>query len=233
WKRVLNVHPKSENLKKIDLRPGFVSWLAGFIFTYWHWLIFKLFYSLKVEGKENFPKSGSYILYVNHTSYFDGLLIAASLPKFPRLELFFVGFRPYFSVPIIRNLIKIGRIIPLDFSSHFLEALRSSFYVLRNGKSLCLFPEGMRTLDGKIAAFKKGFGILAKESNAMLMPVLIEGAFEAWPRTAKFPKRHPIKVKFGKPLDAGKLEKEGFEMGAKDSYNAICISARKSLADLS
>ncbi|UCD55288.1 MAG: AMP-binding protein, partial [Candidatus Omnitrophota bacterium] len=72
WKRVLNVHPKSENLKKIDLRPGFVSWLAGFIFTYWHWLIFKLFYSLKVEGKENFPKSGSYILYVNHTSYFDG-----------------------------------------------------------------------------------------------------------------------------------------------------------------
>jgi len=136
-------------------------------------------------------------------------------------------------VPVIRNLIKIGRIIPLDFSSHFLEALRSSFYILRNGKSLCLFPEGLRTLDGKIIEFKKGFGILAKESGATLVPAFIEGAFEAWPRTATFPKRHPIKVKFGKPLDIEKLEKEGLKMGAKDSYNAICISARKALIDLS
>ncbi len=233
WKRVLDVRPKEESLKKIDLHPGFVTWLSCFIFTCWHWIIFKLFYSLKVEGKENFPKSGSYILYINHTSYFDGLLMAASLPRFPRLELFFVGFRPYFSVPIIRNLIKIGRIIPLDFSSHFLEALRSSFYVLRNGKSLCLFPEGLRTLDGRIGEFKKGFGILAKESNATLVPVFLKGTFEAWPRTAKFPKRHPIKVKFGKPLDVGKLEKEGLQMGAKDSYDAICISARKALINLS
>jgi len=65
------------------------------------------------------------------------------------------------------------------------------------------------------------------------MPVFLEGAFEAWPRTAKFPKRHPIKVKFGKPLDVGRMEKEGLEMGAKDSYNAICISARKALINLS
>ena len=233
WKRNLEVPPRDENLKKIDLKPGFIAWLGCFLFTLPYVVFFKLFYNLKIEGKENFPKSGPYILYVNHTSYFDGFLMASSLPNFPRLELFFVGFRPYFTVPVIRNLVRIGRIIPLDFSSHLLEALRSSYYVLKNKKGLCLFPEGLRTLDGKIGKFKKGFGILAKETKAKLMPIYLKGAFEAWPRTSKFPKRHPIKVTFGKVQDVETVEKEGFEMGAKDSYDAICIAARKALIKIS
>ena len=232
WKRIFQVLPKKENLEKIDLNPGFGAWLAGFLFISFHYIFFKIFYNLKVEGQDNFPKSGPYILYVNHTSYFDGFLVAASLPNFPRLDLFFVGFRPYLTAPIIRNLIRIGRVIPIDFSSHLLEALRSSYYVLKNGKNLCLFPEGLRTLDGNINEFKKGFGILVKETKPKLLPVILEGSFEAWPRTSKFPKRHPITVRYGKVLNPQELEKEGFEMGAKDSYEAICIAARDALIKL-
>ena len=232
WKKVLDVPPKKENLERIDLNPGPIVWLGCYLFTLMHWIYFKLFYKHRVEGAENFPKEGNYILYVNHTSYFDGFLVAISLPHFPKLNLFFVGFRPYFTVPIIRNLVKIGRIIPLDFSEHLLEALRSSYYVLKNGKSLCLFPEGLRTLDGKIGKFKKGFGILAKELKPKLVPVALEGAYEAWPRTQKYPKRHPIKVKFGKPIEVDEAEKEGFKLGAKDSYEAVCMGARKVLKEL-
>ncbi len=232
WKRIFQILPEKESLEKIDLNPNFWAWLAGFLFISFHYIFFKIFYNLKVEGQDNFPKSGPYILYVNHTSYFDGFLVAASLPDFPRLDLFFVGFRPYLAVPIIRNLIRIGRVIPLDFSSHLLEALRSSYYVLKNGKNLCLFPEGLRTLDGNINEFKKGFGILVKETKPKLLPVILEGSFEAWPRTSKFPKRHPITVRYGKVLDPQELEEEGFEMGAKDSYEAICIAARDALIKL-
>lgn len=232
WKRLLQVLPEKENLEKIDLNPGFGAWLAGFFFTCLLCVFFKIFYNLKVEGRENFPKESPYMLYVNHTSYFDGFLVGASLPNFPKLDLFFVGFRPYLVVPVVRNLVKIGRVIPLDFSSHLLEALRSCYYVMKNGKNLCLFPEGLRTLDGRINEFRKGFAILAKETGVKLVPVILEGAFEAWPRTSKFPKRHPIKVKYGKALESQELEKEGFKMGAKDSYEAICIAARETLTKL-
>ncbi len=191
--------------------------------------IFKIFYSLKVEGRENLPTEGADILYANHTSYLDGLVVASSIPETPKLDIFFVGFRPYFNVPIVRNLVKIGRVIPLDFSTHLLEAMKSCYYVLTNGKALCLFPEGMRSLDGEILQFRKGFGILAKESDVKLIPVIIKGAFEAWPRASKFPKRHPVRVKFGKALDAKNLEEEGKKMGAKDSYEAICVAAREVL----
>lgn len=232
WKKLFEALPKKENIEKIDLRPGLITWLACAIFASCVYMIFKIFCRLRVEGRENIPPKGPYILYVNHTSYLDGLLVAVAMPRFLRLDLFFVGFRPYFDVPIIKNLIKVGRIIPLDFSAHLLEALRSSFYVLKNKKNLCLFPEGIRSLDGKVKSFKNGFGILAKESNTALVPVLIEGAYEAWPRTAKYPRPHPIKVRFGKPLDALELQKQGLGMGAKDSYAAICIAAREHLTTM-
>ena len=64
------------------------------------------------------------------------------------------------------------------------------------------------------------------------MPVAIEGAYEAWPSTAKYPKLHPIRVRFGKPLLPEDLEKEGLAMGAKDGYEAICLAARKALMEL-
>lgn len=234
WKKLFEVLPKEENLAKIDLSPGFLVWLGDFLFTFFLlYLYFKIFHNLKVEGRENYPPKGAYILYANHATYYDGLVTAASFPRFPRLDLFYVGFAPYFQVPIIRNLIRIGRIVPLDFSSHLLEALRSCYYVLKNGKKLFLFPEGLRTLDGKIGKFKKGFGILVKELDVKLVPVVIEGAFQAWPRTSKFPKLFvPIKVRFGKALNPEALEREGVKMGAADAYDAICLAARKALISL-
>ncbi|MDD5085462.1 MAG: AMP-binding protein [Candidatus Omnitrophica bacterium] len=232
WKDLLKTLPKKENLARIDLKPGVGAWLAALVFNLFAFLFFKIFYGLKVEGRENFPKTGPCILYVNHTSFFDGFLITASLPGPTRLDLFFIGFRPYFNVPIVRSLLKIGRIIPIDFATHFLEGLRSCYYVLENGRVLCIFPEGLRTLDGSIGEFQKGFGILAKEAGVKFLPAVLEGSFEAWPRTNQFPKRHPIKVKFGKVLHPRELEEEGLKMGAKDSYEAMCIAARKALVEL-
>ncbi|MBL7197876.1 MAG: AMP-binding protein [Candidatus Omnitrophica bacterium] len=232
WRNIIEILPSKENIEKIDLNPDWLSWTAAFLFTGFWYLFFRIFYNLKIEGKDNIPSKGPYILYANHTSYFDGLIIAASLPQDVILDLFFVGFRPYFDVPIIRNLIKTGRIIPLDFASHLLEALRSSFYVLKHSKNLCLFPEGLRSLDGKPREFKRGFGILSKESQTKLIPVLIDGAWQAWPRTSNFPRRHPIRIKFGLAYNIDVLEEQGIKEGAKDKYEAICIGARKELIRL-
>jgi len=124
------------------------------------------------------------------------------------------------------------RLIPFDYSTHFLEALRSAYLVLKRGKGLCFFPEGLRSTTGKIGNFKEGFGILAKETGAKLVPVVIEGAYEAWPSTAKYPKLHKIRVRFGKPLLPEELEKEGLSMGAQNSYDAICVAARRALIEL-
>jgi long-chain acyl-CoA synthetase len=237
WKKHLQVLPKEEHLGALEFSPGFFGWLLRFSVAAVDYSIFKLFFSIKVEGAENVPEVGAYILYPNHTSDLDGPAITACLPRRPVFQLFYFlfipyFFRPYVKSPALRNLIKMIRFIPFDYSTHFLEALRASYLVLQRGKGLCFFPEGLRSTTGEIGKFKKGFGILAKETGAKLVPVAIEGAYEGWPSTAKYPKCHPIRVRFGKPLLVEDLEKEGLTMGAQNAYEAICVAARKALIEL-
>jgi long-chain acyl-CoA synthetase len=237
WKEHLHVLPKKETMEMLELSTGFFAWLFRFILTAIDCLIFRLFFSIKEEGAENVPKEGAYIIYGNHTSFLDGPAIGASLPRRPVFQLFYFVFGPYFFRPfeksrVLRNLIKMGRFIPFDFSTHFLEALRSCCFVLQRGKGLCFFPEGLRSSTGEIGKFKKGFGVLAKETGAKLVPVAIEGTHEAWASTAKYPKRHPVRVRFGKPLLPEDLEKEGLAMGSQNCYEAICVAARKALMEL-
>lgn len=237
WKEYLRVLPKKENLEMLELSTGFTAWLFRFVLTAIDCLIFKLFFSIKEEGAENVPKEGGYIIFGNHASFLDGPAIAACLPRRPVFQLFYFVFGPYFFRPFVKsrvliNLVKMGRFIPFDFSTHFREALRSCYHVLEHGKGLCFFPEGLRSSTGKVGEFKKGFGVLAKETGAKLVPVAIEGAHEAWASTAKYPKCYPIRVRFGKPLLPEDLEKEGLTMGAKNCYEAICVAARRALMEL-
>jgi len=237
WKKHLDVLPKKENLEMLELGTGYFAWLFRFILTAIDCLIFKLFFNVKAQGAQNVPKEGAYIIYGNHTSFLDGPAIAACLPRRPVFQIFYFVFGPYFfrpfvKSPILRNLVKMGRFIPFDYSTHFLEALRSCYFVLQHGKGLCFFPEGLRSATGEIGRFKKGFGVLAKVTGAKLVPVAIEGAHEAWPSNSKYPKRHSIRVSFGKPLLVEDLEKEGIAMGTHNCYDAICVAARKALVEL-
>jgi long-chain acyl-CoA synthetase len=237
WKKHLQILPKEEHLGALEFSPGFFGWLLRFSVAAIDYLIFKLFFSIKVEGAQNVPEEGAYILYPNHSSDLDGPAITACLPRRPVFQLFYFlfipfFFRPYIKSPALRNIIKMIRFIPFDYSTHFLEAIRASYLVLQRGKGLCFFPEGLRSVTGEVGKFKKGFGVLAKETGALLVPVAIEGTFEAWASTAKYPKRHPIRVRFGKPLLVEDLEKKGLAMGAKDSYEAICVAAREALIEL-
>ena len=169
-------------------------------------LVFKVIWRLEVFGTENIPKNGKCILCVNHSSYLDAFIVEASMPASLRKGLFFVGFRAYFEQPLIKNIIKYIRVIPIDPGMHFVEAMQASSYVLKNNKMVCIFPEGERTIDGEIKEFKKGVGILAKELNVILIPVYIAGSYESWPRTKRLPKPYPIKITFGKPFDSEELK---------------------------
>jgi long-chain acyl-CoA synthetase len=237
WKENLQALPKKEHLELLELGTGFFAWLFRFSIAAVDCLVFRLFFRIKAEGAENVPKEGAYILYPNHTSFLDGPAIAASVPRRPVFQLFFFVFIPYYFRPfiksrVLRNLVKMGRFIPFDFSRHFLESLRCCYFVLDHGKGLCFFPEGIRSSTGVVGKFKKGFGILAKETGAKLVPVAIEGAHEAWSSTEKYPKCYPIRVRYGKPLLPEDLEKEGLACGAQDCYDAICVAARKALVSL-
>ena len=73
---------------------------------------------------------------------------------------------------------KLIQVIPVNMESRLQSALQLSSYVLRNGKILCVFPEGSRSRDGRIKEFKKGVGILSRELRVPIVPVAIRGTYE-------------------------------------------------------
>src|SRR4030042_1851192 len=158
WKKHLQVLPKEEHLGALEFSTDFFAWLLRFSITAVDYLIFKLFFRIKAEGADNVPKEGGYILYPNHTSDLDGPAINACLPRRPVFQLFYFLFIPYFFRPyiksrLLRNMVKMVRLIPFDYSTHFLEALRSAYLVLKRGKGLCFFPEGLRSTTGEVGKF--------------------------------------------------------------------------------
>jgi long-chain acyl-CoA synthetase len=232
WNQILNEKPDQDIIKKVNLAPNLTTILGMSLFAAILRLVFRVIWGLKVFGTENIPRTGKCVLCVNHGSYLDAFIVEASMPASLRKGLFFVGFRAYFEQPLIRNIIKYIRVIPIDPGMHFVEAMQASSYVLKNDKIVCIFPEGQRSIDGNIKEFKKGVGILAKELNIPLVPVLITGSYESWPRTKSLPRRHPIKIIFGKPFGFEELNQKGLKLGAKDEYEAISLGIREEVIRL-
>jgi long-chain acyl-CoA synthetase len=87
--------------------------------------------------------------------------------------------------------------------------MQSSAYVLRHGKTLCVFPEGSRSITGKLLPIRKGVVILAKELDVPIMPAYIKGAHEAWPPTEALPRPHPITIIFGREESYAELAAAG------------------------
>ena len=232
WNDILKANPAKDIIEKIDLLPGLISRVYTPLVCGMLYIIFKLSWRLKVSGVKNLPQNQVFILCSNHGSYLDAFLIAASVPWWLRKHLFFVGLRGYFEVPIIRSIVKLIRVIPIDPGAQLVDAMQACAYILRNNKTACIFPEGARSIDGEVKEFKKGVGILAKELNVQLVPVYIKGSYESWPRTNRFPRLHSIKIVFGSPKTIEELKEKGAKLGAKDDYSAIALGIREEVVRL-
>ena len=227
WHDMLEHSPSNDVVEKIDLSPGPLKRFGAGVGMAFIIILFKLCWRLKVRGAENLPKDEVFILCPNHGSYLDGFLVASALPKQFRKNMFFVGIRAIFEVPLIRNMLRFIQVISIDPVVRLVDAMRACAYVLKKNKSVCLFSEGGRSIDGEVKEFKKGIGILAKELKVKLVPVYIKGSYESWPRTQSIPQPQPITISFGQPYDADELKKQGKVLGAKDDYEAIARAIRE------
>jgi len=78
------------------------------------------------------------------------------------------------------------RIVVVDPDANLVPAMKAGAYGLRHGKVLILYPEGERSVDGSPKRFKKGAAILATHLRVPIVPIAIEGFYDAWPRGKPF-----------------------------------------------
>jgi long-chain acyl-CoA synthetase len=163
-------------------------------------LIARDLFHLRVEGVENIPKDGPFILSPNHQSYLDGPILVGSIPWRVFNNLFYVGTSDIFGQGLWRKIARPLKLIPVDPDANLVPAMRAGAFGLRRGKVLVLFPEGERSINGVPKSFKKGAAILAAHLKVPIVPVALDGFYEAWPRNRKFKRFAPLRIRFGKPV---------------------------------
>jgi 1-acyl-sn-glycerol-3-phosphate acyltransferase len=127
-----------------------------------------------VEGKENLVEGNAYIFISNHLSYYDIPVLVHSVPG----SLKILTKKELFRVPIFGTAIKLGGHIRVDRFNRreAIKSVESARSVIARGKSVLVFAEGTRSVDGNIGSFKKGGIMLALKTGAPIVPVTIFGS---------------------------------------------------------
>ena len=179
----------------------------------WFWQVMHLvcflyfvpMYRFRAWGVRHVPLTGPVLLVSNHQSFFDPILVGLPLA---RRRFYAMARKTLWDHPAVGWLIEQLSAVPVDQENAAgdLRAMRQCVEILRQGQMLLVFPEGSRTLTGETDAFLTGTMLLIKRARPAVVPVALDGAFDAWPRGRKLPRpTGRMGVRFGEPIPAEAL----------------------------
>lgn len=156
---------------------------------------------LDVRGLTNLPEDRPYILCANHQSYLDGFLMLSVLPYGQVRRMVLLGESEYFSTASSAWFADRFNIAVVDPDANLVQAMRASARALREGRSLLLFPEGQRSIDGDIRPLRRGAAILACHLGVPIVPLVLDGPHRIWPRGGSFRRLAPVTMRILPPIE--------------------------------
>jgi long-chain acyl-CoA synthetase len=199
--------------------------------------LFRSFVRLESTGLQHLEDAGGapFFFIANHTSYLDQPSIMFSLPRRMRYrtataawaEFFFVNYRNGMQRLWKRFCFEYGsfglNLFPLPQSGGFRGALRFMGRLADSGIGILMFPEGERSVSGKMLPFKSGLGIMVKELGLAVVPVHISGLEYVLPRGAGWPRRGRVRVAFGEPLRFGQEAPQEIVARAEEAVQGLAV----------
>lgn len=156
----------------------------------------------RVIGREHLEALiGPALIAPTHASHFDVSAVRLALGPRHRRRIVAAAAADYFRVSRARWFIAawIGA-FAFTRTGGGSESFLAAESLLNEGWHVLMFPEGTRARDGEIAVFKPGIGLLAERSGRQVLPVRIVGIASVLPKGSRLPKRSPVEVRFGAPL---------------------------------
>lgn len=154
----------------------------------------------KVNGLENVPKKDGFIVAANHSSYMDHMMIGSTILSYLDKKMHWLAKKEHFETFFQRLWhVYVGG-IPLDRQSGGKEALRFAVRALKEKKIIVIYPEGTRTLTGKIQEARTGVARLALLSKSPVLPIGLIGTFYILPKGKYVPRFKRATMNIGKPM---------------------------------
>lgn len=210
WNREYPRLVTEEQTPEAEIDASAAEDVSGVGFTYFvgRWIVAPLarfVYRPRIEGARNVPRRGPIILASNHLSFIDSFVI----PMFAPRPVYFLAKSSYFDGKGVKGWFSrqfftaIGATpVQRGAGQAALDALDQQRRILQSGRAIALYPEGTRSLDGRLYKGRTGVAFLALETGAQVVPVGLVGTNEAMPVGAKWPKFSPrMTIRYGEPLD--------------------------------
>ncbi len=189
-----------------------------------HYMLFKascilaqLIYGIKVKNQEVLPEDKGYIICANHVSNLDYLWVTQGFDQTRFSKLCCMAKKELFKNTFLSNLLRdVCGMIPVERGAINFEVMTACKKQLEDKWGLLIHPEGTRSHDGKLGAFKKGAATIAIDANVPIIPTYIKGGHDIFPRDRKLPKlfnwemkrRYEVEVIYGEPIEPEGLTAE-------------------------
>jgi 1-acyl-sn-glycerol-3-phosphate acyltransferase len=163
-------------------------------------LLFVSGMSVEVYGKENIQPNTSYVVVSNHQSHLDIPVLVSQLP----LRLTFLAKKELFKIPFFGWGMQAASILKIDRSNQkkAIQTLKDAEkIILDNGFSVMSFPEGTRSPDGEIHAFKKGPFVMAINTGLSILPISLRGTYDILPKKKLRIRPGKVKVRIHQPVE--------------------------------
>jgi len=159
-------------------------------------IIFKLFFRLKVTGRQNIPQDGPFIIVANHSSLLDPIILGVSINPI----IIFVAAAYLFKIRWLGYLLRKANSIPVQREND-IKAIKQSLKILQRDGVLGIFPEGGIDRQKNNLPVRAGAAYLATKVGVPIVPIKIKGADKVLPRGAKFIRSlNKIEVEIKKPI---------------------------------
>lgn len=150
----------------------------------------------RVYGLHRVPAKGGALLVSNHQSFMDPVLATMALPY----EINFMARESLFHSRWFGGLIRYLNAFPVKRGTADMQAIKETMRRLKEGKLVLVFPEGTRTPDGRVGTLLAGPATMAKKCQVPIVPTLIDGVYQAWPRQRLLPGVGDVVVEYGHPI---------------------------------
>ena len=182
------------------------------------WVLFKIVFFMKFEGRENIEKGKNVVLMGNHQCMLDPICLALCVPD---REIHFMGKKELWNNKLLGWLFTKVHGFPVDRGNVNMAAIRTAMGILKEGNTLGIFPEGTRSKVGHMLPLLGGASMLAFKSGCDVVPVYIDGNYKPFRR---------ITVRVGKPIS---MEEIKTTYSGKSALDEVTRRMEASFAQLS
>jgi len=148
-----------------------------------------ILFPMKVEGLENIPEAGGFILCCNHISMVDPVYLAVSIRN---RRIHFMAKAEVFSTKILGPICRAVGAFPVDRGHSDLNAVRTSLKILSEGRPLGIFPQGTRSKGNERTPMLGGVSMIAMRAGVPVIPAYIHGPYRVFRKSY---------IRIGKPVD--------------------------------